>query len=163
MVNSSKTKVLIFSKTKRKTSYNGTPNFSIGGNPLQVVEDYKYLGIVLTHNLCVKEDILRQCLSFNRSAGMFHRKFSGVNLQLKHKLLQLLCMDFFGAELLQDLSGAREALKKLAVFYHYSLKRLLHLPKRFSNHLVCCELNVLIFEHLLNLKLFKFLLVKGLC
>ena len=54
-------------------------------------------------------------------------------------------------------AGANEAIKQLEVSYHYCLNRLLHLPKRFSNHLVCNDLNVLTFQHFLNLKLFKYL------
>ena len=39
-----------------------------------------------------------------------------VNLQLKHKLLQVICMDFHGAELMENFAGAKEAIKKVSNF-----------------------------------------------
>ena len=77
---------------------------------------------------------------------MFFRQFAAVNIQLKYKLSQVLCMDFYGVDLMEDFPGAKEALKKLAVSYHYYLKGFLHLPKCSSNHLVCSDLNALTFQ-----------------
>ena len=47
-------------------------------------------------------------------------------------------------------------LKKLSVSYHYALKRLLGLPKRFSNHYACSQLDKFTLPHLMNFTLLRY-------
>ena len=45
-VNTSKTKVVIFSKGKNKQK----PDFYYNGEPIEIVDDFSYLGIKFNHN-----------------------------------------------------------------------------------------------------------------
>ena len=48
-------------------------------------------------------------------------------------------------------------LRTISIAYHAAFKKLLGLPKRFSNHVACKILNCLTFEHYLNFRTTKFL------
>ena len=52
----------------------------------------------------------------------------------------------------------RWAVLNSGVAYHYALKKIVGLPKRYSNHIVCRSLGVFKLKHLMNLQLFKFCL-----
>ena len=153
-VNIGKTKVLIFRKA---TVCNHRVNiFNLGGSILETVKSYRYLGCIISDNLCEKEDIERLSKSFIQRVGMFYRKFNTVELNVKFRLLNVLCFSFYGSELWHDKSRALGVFRKFAVAYHISLKKLLGLPKYFSNHIACNVLDVLTFEHLMNLNIFNF-------
>ena len=51
-------------------------------------------------------------------------------------------MSFCGSELQIDNRGAVKQRDNFDVSYHYALNKVLNLPKRFSNHLVCMNLGV---------------------
>ena len=55
-----------------------------------------------------------------------------------------------------DRKGVSGVFKQLSISYHIALKKLLYIPKYFSNHYVCDALNLLTFDHFMNLKLLKF-------
>ena len=46
-INADKTKVIIFSKQKTRLD---NINFSIGGSKIEIVEEFKYLGVTFTYN-----------------------------------------------------------------------------------------------------------------
>ena len=155
LVNAGKTKILTFKKSRNPPECKAT--FLIGDSPLEQVHQFKYLGSVITYNLCEKHDIARLRDSFNRRVGMFYRKFHTVEQNLKFKLLNSLCMSFYGSDLWIDTRGAVKQRDEFGVSYHYALKKVLNLPKRFSNHIVCMNLGVLVFKHFLNFNVFKFM------
>ena len=115
-------------------------NFRINGCIVEEVLKYKYLGIILSSNLCEMDDITRARDSFNRSSGMLFRKFSNVVSNVKMKLLNVLCMSLYGSELWTDGSGSMSCFKQFGVAYYYALKKTVGLPRRYSNHIVCRSL-----------------------
>ena len=151
-INADKTKIMIFHN--KRTPYR-LLNFELNGKILEQVEKYKFLGSMLTFNMKECEDIKRLKSSFNRKVGMFNRKFHSIDLSLKVKLFNIMCMDMFGMNLWWDTSGCSSLLKQLAVSYHYALKKIIGLPKRTSNHYTCYLLDVMTFEHLLNFRMLK--------
>ena len=110
----------------------------------------------MTYNLKEKEDISRLQASFNRKVGRTLRKFHAAELDVKMRLFNSLCMDMYGIELWGDTSGSSQLLKQLAVSYHYSLKRILGLSKRDSNHYACYLLDQFTFQHLRNFRMLKY-------
>ena len=88
---------------------------------------------------------------------MFYGKFFSVDHYLKFKLLDVFCMIFYGSELLLGRFGSVRALKDFTVAYHYAFKKLIDSPIRFINYLVCNQLGVLTFEHLINCKRIRFM------
>ena len=94
--------------------------------------------------------------SFNGTVGMFLRKFNSATLQVKWKLFNSLCLSFYGAELWLNSYGCKTILRKLSVAYHIALKKMLFMPKFYSNHYACSFLNTLTCEHFLNLKILRY-------
>lgn len=70
--------------------------------------------------------------SFNKPVGMFLCKFSTVQLNVKMKVFQSLRVSFHGIVLLYETKGCAATMKRLAVSYHYDLKRLICFPKFIS-------------------------------
>ena len=54
-------------------------------------------------------------------------------------------------------SGCNTILKEFSIAYHAILKKILKIPKYFSNHYTCLKLNTLCFDHLMNFKCARFL------
>ena len=153
VINDTKTKILIFHKKRTPHEH---VEFCIDGQEIELVNNYKYLGTILSFNLKDHEDIRRLQSSFNRKVGVLLRKFHAVDLDVKMKLFNALCMDMYGIDLWWDTSGCVRTQKQFAVSYHYALKRILGFPKWESNHYACYILNQLTFEHLMVLKKLKF-------
>ena len=95
-INADKTKIMIFHN--KRAPYR-LLNFELNGKILEQVEKYKFLGSMLTFNMKECEDIKRLKSSFNRKVGMFNRKFHSIDLSLKVKLFNIMCMDMFGMNL----------------------------------------------------------------
>ena len=153
VINFQKTKTMIFS---RKAVIFQGPVLHVNGIDITNVKEYKYLGCMLDCKLNEKSELNRITGAFNRMVGMFIRKFATVELGLKVKLFNILCLSFYGLELVLDQRGCSSAVRKLAVSYHYALKRLIGFPKYFSNHYTCNALNMLTFQHLMNYRLFRY-------
>ena len=117
-------------------------SFRFNGIFIEEVLIYKYLGIILSCNLCEKEDKTITMHSFNRNSVMLFRKFSNVDNNVKMKLLSALCMSFYVSELWSDKLGSLNCFKQFVVAYHYALKKILGLPKSYNNHIVCRDLEV---------------------
>ena len=126
----------------------------LSGSNLENVNSFKYLGCILNFDLGDSLDILQSLSSFNKSFGFLFRKFYSVNLEILYSLLLSLC-SFHGAELwcFRDWSKCREAFKKMSVSYHCALKKILGVPKFYSDHLVCSVLSALTFKHLINFRI----------
>ena len=152
-INVGKTKVVIFHK--KRVCHNDV-NFEFNGHKIEIVPRYKYLGTILSFNLKENDDISRLQSSFNRKIGMTLRKFHAASIDIKMRLFNSLCMDMYGMELWGDTRGCSHLLDKLAVSYHYALKRIIGLSKRDSNHYACFLLDQLTFEHLRNYRSLKF-------
>ena len=45
--------------------------------------------------------------------------------------------------------------------YHYAFKKILGIPKYFSNHFICDIFSALTYEHFINFKCIRFLFYKG--
>ena len=153
-VNMGKTKIVVFSKRK----YPGNKlNFLINDKNIEIVNEYLYLGTIISGNLSERNAIDRIVSKFNKKVGMFFRKFSSIALHIKMQLFDSLCMSLYGLDTIFDNKNCSEILRKLSVSYHYALKRLLGFPKRESNHYTCMLLEKMTFEHYMNFQKTKFL------
>ena len=73
-------------------------------------------------------------------------------------LFNSFCSTLYGCELWIDRKGCARALKEFSVSYHAVLKKILNVPRYFSNHYVCGILSHFTFEHFINIKLTRFML-----
>ena len=72
-------------------------------------------------------------------------------------MFQSYCSSFYGAELWIDRKRCLGNFKQCSVSYHSALKKILGIPKFYSNHFTCNALNTLTFENFINFKCLKFL------
>ena len=151
-LNFDKSKVVLFSKTKKQCR-----DIRIGLNTIPIVDRVTYLGIVLTGNLCNNHDIMRSTQSFLRQFNAMFRKFCGLNIGIKIYLFKIYCMSFYGADAWHDLRGCSASIKGLALAYHKAIKRLNGVPYRTSNHDVCDASGLFVFDHYLSTRLLEFL------
>ena len=152
VINAEKTKTMIF----RKASCVSTVEFLMNGIPLEQVDQFRYLGSILNSRLLEKFDVERILGCFNRSVGAFMRKFGALELPLKDNLYESLCMSLYGLEIFMSRQNCVSDLRRLGVAYHYAIKKMLGLPKYFSNHYACSMLDRLTFEHLMNFRAMRF-------
>ena len=123
----------------------------------------KYLGCVLTSDLNDSLEIDRCNVSFTRSFGFLFRKFNSVNVENFYSLFESYCNSFYGAELWLDRKKCLKSFKQCGVSYHSALKKILGIPKFYSNHFTCDALNAFTFENFMNLKCLQFLLWLNKC
>ena len=131
-------------------------NFTLCGQGLSRVFRYKYLGCILTSNLSDEVDIDRCFKSFNKSFGGIYRRFSTIDIEVLYFLFNVYCTSFYGAELWTNFYKNLN-FKQISMSYHASLKKILRLPKFYSNHFVCSVFNAFTFENLLNFRQTLFL------
>ena len=132
------------------------PSILVHGEPLKRVSNFKYLGCILTDDLCGGADTERAMSAFNKSFGILFRKFYALDVEPFYNLFQSFCTSFYGADLWVNRKKSFNVFKKLSVSYHIALKKIVGCPKYFSNHLVCNFLSTRTFEHFINVKCFKF-------
>ena len=119
---------------------------------IEVIYQYKYLGINVTSTGSRKEGVIcAQGLLSKVIAGLL-RRFHSVNLEIKIKLLNRMCPPIYGCGLRINRTDASINLRKMTVSYNYGLKKNLGFLKYFNNNYVCNVLNYLTFEHLMNLQ-----------
>ena len=95
--------------------------------------------------------------SFNKSFASFYRHLSSVNVELLLPLFFTFSSCFYGSELWADRSKCIASFTQLGVSYHAALKKILGVPRFYSNHLTCSALNTFTLENIMYLKLLRFL------
>ena len=147
VVNVDKTAIMIFSPCKKL--YNFRP-FYLYGSEIKLVDECKYLGVVLNSSFSDKQDMERVLNSFNKQFGILFRKFVSADFNVLLRLYNAFCTSFYGCELWFLSKRCSDMLRKNSIAYHAAFKNLLGLPKRFNNHVACKILNCLTFEHYLS-------------
>ena len=144
-INVGKTAVIIYGKNRALASEN-VNLFFFNGTRLNVLNSVKYLGCVLTSDLNGSLDIDRCNVFFTRSFGFLFRKFNSVSVEVFYSLFESYCKSFYGAELCLGRKKCLKSFKQCVVSYHSALKKILGIPRFYSNHFTCDALNVFTFE-----------------
>ena len=144
---------MVFSREK----YSNLLKFYLADTVLNIVEDYKYLGVNLKNNLNEWSDMERCVNSFNKSFGFLFRKFNEVDVTTFYQLFLSYCTSFYGAEIWYERDRFKKYFKKISVSYHAALKKILGFNKYISNHFVCDILNCFTFEYFISYKLLKYM------
>ena len=155
VLNVQKTNIVVFNQKSRQPA---NLRFYYDGHIISIVDSFKYLGCILSGDLTDVLDIDRCNKAFNKSAGFLLRKFNNADNQIFLHLFNSFCSTLYGCELWIDRKGCARALKEFSVSYHAVLKKILNVPRYFSNHYVCGILSLFTFEHFINIKLTRFML-----
>jgi hypothetical protein len=126
--NSSKSEVLVFKA--RKYNSLSVPNIMLGGEPLKVVDKFKYLGHMLTADLNDDLDMERERRALAVRGNMIARRFARCNEQVKLTLFKAYCQTFYTCSLWARFT--QRAYNILRVQYNNILRLLLKLPKHCS-------------------------------
>ena len=154
-INTNKTVAMVFNK--RLSRINKNIRIFYRETVLSIVDSFKYLGCFLTPNLCEDLEIDRGNLSFKRSFGFLFRKFNYLSIDVFYSLFGSFCSSFYGSELWVNRKNCSRNFKSMSVVYHSALKKILGLPKFYSNHFTCGLLNAMTFENFINFKCIKFI------
>ena len=154
-LNVNKTVYMVCKCAKNKnTIFN--PNIIINNTPLEIVNHYKYLGIEISDDCKINLDIKRCSKAFLGQFYSMYRKFNDIQLDLKTFLFNSYCTSFYGFELWNSRSGSATEYHNLEVTYHKTIKKMLRVSYRESNHYVCSITGLPIFRHFHNNRLISF-------
>lgn len=154
--NYDKCKCIRFSTNKKLIVSPLKKKFSIGNHYIENVNEIKYLGFMVTHNLCNKLDVIRERNRFYNSFNCILRKFYYVDLDIFLTLFNSFCLSFYGTELWFRNFDCKVEIKQFSIGYHKALKKILRIPWSERNHHVCNAVNLLVFNDFINLRLVKF-------
>ena len=118
--------------------------------PIELVNQFKYLGVILNNNLNNGEDIKRALRKFYCEFNTILRKFNFAESNVKLHLFRHYCLQIYGSDLWFNNVRAIGHLNHFAVGYHKAIKKILGLSTHESNHYACQEARLLTFKHLLN-------------
>ena len=150
-VNTSKTKVVVFSKGKVRNA----PNFVFGTVALEVVDDYTYLGVIFNFNGKFKKAIDTQILAAQRALFVLQKKAKKLKLSIDIQIelfdRTILPILLYGSEIW----GYSSYTEQIEIFYRKFLKSILHLNSRTPNPMVYGEtgktpIKIIIKERMVN-------------
>ena len=154
-LNIDKCKYMVFkNKTYKNVVFKDI--ISILGNPLEIVKEYKYLGVLLSNDFRTTNDIKRCSMSFMKQFYSMYRKFSTVNRDLLGFLFKSFCSSFYGSELWYNDYGSSKEFKNIGISYHKSIKKMLGQSSREHNHPACNEMRLPLFKHFHYKKMVSF-------
>jgi hypothetical protein len=153
LLNAKKSVCMVFSKQQN----NDNPNLYINGARIDIVKSYLYLGICLSNNLCIKEDVKRAESTFLKQFWSIYNKFHYCDVSVLSHLFQSHTSSLYGCETWDNKKGASVQVKSLAVNYHKSIKRIFNKSWGYSNHDICDESGLMTFDHLINYRQINFL------
>ena len=139
-------------KRSLKTEFNQV--IFLEDRTLKLVREIKYLGVVLSDNLCINKDIVRCCTSFKKQFHSMIAKFNFMDVNILSFLFTSYCSSMYGAELWSDRMGAGVDFDHFGVIYHRAVKKIAGLNTWDSNHQGCRITSLPIFKHYMLTKKF---------
>ena len=130
-----KTKCVAFLPNRYKLF---VPTVSLDGDDLVYTDNIKYLGVILSNNLKDDSDIMRQLRCLYASSNILLRKFAHCSLEVKLKVVQSFCLNFYCSSLWCVYT--KQSLTKIRVAYNNIFRKLLGYRKwdsastMFVNH-----------------------------
>ena len=73
--------------------------FLVNNITIENVNQYKYLGVIMTSDLSTTKDVEQVQNTYYRSVGMLNTQFHSVKLGIKLKLLITICLPMYGLNL----------------------------------------------------------------
>ena len=159
-INASKTKIMVFRPKGRKFSEG--VKICLNNEVIEIVDNMKYLGVIIASDFCNKHDIERLERAFLRQSFGCLNKFSNYPQNVKTFLFRTYCTSLYGCELWTQLKGCNQAFNSLKINFHKAVKRLNNVSYRSSNHEACISAGMHTFDHIMSYKMFNFgLLLKN--
>ena len=142
-INVQKSSYIVFRRKGQAIDY----DVFLKGRKLEQLPECVYLGINLSETMALNGDIERATTSFLRQFNGLYYKFYRSKGPVLNHLFRSHAMSFYGMETWFH-NRTRKSLKKIAVAYHNSVKRVCGLNQWDGNHVACETVGVNIFRHL---------------
>ena len=136
--NSTKSAILPFLPEDKK-KYR-TPPIHMNNEIIPVVDEFKYLGHILSDTKNDDLDIERQRKKIYAQGNSILRKFHMCSIEVKVELFKTYCTPLYTAHLWTNYSN--QALKNFYIAYHNVMKLFIGLPKREHNRPQCVQYNI---------------------
>lgn len=131
------------------------PSFYLSGQALIVSSKTKYLGHIITDQMCDDDDIYRQRRMLYAQANMLVRKFHWCSDNVKISLFKAYCTPLYTAPLWTKFK--KSSIQKLQVAYNDGLRILLKKPRWSSASELFCKVGVNTIHALLRNLMYKFI------
>ena len=151
--NSTKSNVTIFSCKKFKDTH--IPNFLLNGETLPRVSKYKYLGHIITEDLCDNDDMSRQYKIIYAQGNALIRKFYVCTESVKCTLLKSYCTPLYTCQLW--FCYRAESMQKLCVAYNNVFRFLSNEPRDCSASYMFVSRGLPTCKMLIRKKVYSFL------
>ena len=106
----------------------------LGNEELSFVEEFRYLGHIMTTDCRDDEDIKKTIHEAKCSCNMLVRKFSFAPIEAKIQLFKSYCYPIYGCALWRH--SFQNSSRKLTVSYSDTFERLINVPRCTSSSLV---------------------------
>ena len=152
-INPNKSQYIVFECKGSKIG--STPFVYLNGNQLTRTNKCKYLGVILTHNGNINDDVDRVLNSFLRQFNGMYSKFYFTDKRILYHLFKTFTSSFYGIDVwFEKITLAQ--LSKISVAYHKAVKKICGFDVWDSNHVACDVVGVKNFKHLLATRLLCF-------
>ena len=122
---------------------NGKPLcIPLNGQSMSWVNEFKYLGHMLSCNLSDNADMRRVKRSLYYGVNTLCAKVGYADKKILVQLFKTYCCNMYGCEL-WNIFVDKKAFKEVCVAYHSSLKKLVQMPRFSRNHDLCLSLGLL--------------------
>jgi len=150
VINEDKTNYIVFG---RKCP---SDTICLSGTNLNRVVSIRYLGVTLSEDLSIKNDVERVLDSFLKQFNGMYSKFGFVDFDCLCYLFKTYSTTFYGMGLWIEQKVFKRQIQKLSVAYHKAVKRIASLNVWDSNHLACERVGVDTMPHLIAKRLLAF-------
>ena len=123
---------------------------------LEEVSSLKYLGIFLSEDFNIKEDVDRALKSFLGQFNGMYQRFNFLTTEVLSFLFKTYTTSFYGINLWFEHKIQPSHIKRLEVAYHKAIKKILGMEVWNSNHDACELMNIDLFKHFLTKRMTKF-------
>ena len=144
VVNRKKSKCMIFCKSK----CNEVNEVILGGDRLEVVSKYKYLGHIITNDCTDNEDIKFRLREFYSKFNTVFRNFIKVDIQTFMFLFKSYCLPCYGLNIWNVVEQKnKQIFKVFEGAFSNALKKMVGAPIFSSSHVVADKCKQLLFKH----------------
>ena len=126
---------LYTTQRKQYVCWSGQNNHRVrlGNEELSFVEEFRYLGLIMTADCRDDKDIEKQFRRQYAVDNMLVRKFPFAYIEAKIQLFKSYCYLIYGCALLRH--SFQNTIRKLTVSYSNTFKRLINVPRYTSSSL----------------------------
>lgn len=149
--NLAKTEIVIF---KAGRGPDNVPEVRLNGGAVRVVEQFKYLGHVLTGDMRDDKDMERERRALAVRGNMIARKFARCSREVKCTLFNAYCLSFYTCQLWMRYS--RKSYSAIRVQYNNIFRALMGLPRSCSASTMFAEARIPDFFAVLRARISSF-------